>query len=234
MRGVVVALVVLVAGALNAAEVTDRTTVSKINGRNRVCSEASPASMFDRPSCSDHDLTTSLIESAERGDHSALALLQKRYRAAGTYSERNRIGRVLLAHLDDDQAIWNELAADAGIVVSFPQTEPRTISAELESYCEQRNLDPAEIWLMSYDALRAISGDARSRPLLYRALDTADGSLVLAAITGLAGQRDASALPAIERALARFQRDDASVLAKYLSGFESPEAEKLLAMYREE
>jgi Carboxypeptidase regulatory-like domain len=179
----------------------------------RTCSDDLPRSRFDYPLCSDEALTTALIESAEGGDRSALALLRQRYRTAGTYLERNRIGRMLL----QDREVWNELAAEAELVVRFPHVERGVLAPELEAYCEERNLVPEQLWAASFDALNTISGDPRSRALLYRALETKDWVLVSAAIGGFVVQRDRSALPAIERALARFPAEDAEALAEPLT-----------------
>lgn len=221
--------------ALPSQELTigDLSNITIITCGVRTCSDTVPASKFDRPLCIEEDLTTSLIESIER-DRSALALLQQRYRTADTYVERNRIGAVLLDHLENDHAIWTELEADAEVIVRFPPVERGELSPEFEAYSQQRNLGPENLRWLSLNALEAICHDKRSRPLLYRALDTADYSLVMVAVAGLAAQRDASALPRIDRALARFSSDEVAGLAAYLEGFESPDAEKLLAKYREE
>lgn len=197
------------------------------------CQDDLPRSKFDRPLCVDESLNTSLIESVERGDRSALALLQQRYRTADTYQERNRIGGVLLRHLDDD-AIWQELSTDAEVAVRFPRDDDGGFTPELEAYCEARNVEPENLWWMSWSAFVEISGEVRARPLLYRALETSDRDLVFVGIAGLAAQRDATALPAIDRALERLEADRASDLVKVLETFESPEAMALLAKYRKE
>lgn len=185
------------------------------------CTELAPESVWDRPTCTDYDLDTALIESVQRGDSSAIALLQTRYANATTYAQRFRIAEVLLGRAVDDDAIWAEVQRHADVAVRILGDSRE----RFEAYCDEHDLPPAYedvVWA----ALGAALGDSRARPLLRRALESQDRMVVFVAIFGFARQKDESALPAIEKAIARFP--DSGDLKSALEEFRSPAANALL------
>lgn len=197
------------------------------------CGETAPLTIWDRPSCTDQQLHDSLIENMERGDRSALSLLRKRYETADTYQERHRLAAALLGRVPDDRSMWNELAENAEICVRFPSTAEGDFSPEFEQYCLERNVDPADLWSMSSNALGLASGDPRSRPLLHEALELTDANLIGIAIAGLATQRDTSALPGIRKAFERLAAESRWIVHG-LAFFNSAEADELAFQYLNE
>lgn len=186
------------------------------------CSSEPPATPYALPLCADADMNDTLLEAAAKGDRSALALLRTRFAQTTSLAERHRIGAALL----DDSAVWDELFSRAKICLRFPLPDGSAYPPAFLQWCDAHGVPP-EIWSASYDALRAISGDARGRPLLREALRSEDWSLACAAIAGLAEQRDESSLPAIEETLRRFP-DHAAYMATALSGFAGEVAKKYL------
>jgi hypothetical protein len=128
-----------------------------------------PSTPSDPPSCEDSQLDDALIANAQHGDRSAVELLQQRYATAFTTMERFRIGGALLGRVADDSTIWNELSA---------QAETLLLSEE----------KPAAQRAIAWEALGAIVMDRRARPLLLRALTSADPDIADAAKIGLAMQ----------------------------------------------
>src|SRR6185436_8369752 len=191
-----------------------------------------PDSEYDRPSCDEYDLNTSLIEALERGDRSALTLLQQRYLRTSTFDERHRLAGALLRRVPDDSAYWNALAEHAANFVRFARAEGE-YTPEFKQWCAERQLEPDKYWYMALRALSIARADRRSRPLLHRALESADPDVVMLAIQGLGEQHVDDALPAIERALQRLG-EGAGWLAMYLSSFATEEADRLAMKYLSE
>lgn len=151
------------------------------------------------------DFDDVLIENAQNGDHSAVALLERRYAEAPTASERIHLGSALLGRAADDSAIWKELAAYA------------------ESYVDEQKLEAKQ-------AFDEIARDRRARPLLLRALASKDWEMVNKAILGLSLHRDDATLPDIEKALQRFP-EEASMAALSLIDFNTEAADTLAKKY---
>ncbi len=180
-----------------------------------------PSSKWDPPPCKDYEFVDSLIENAERNDHSAVELLQRRYATAFTYADRFRAGGALLGRIPDDRAIWSELATHAENAVSFAgHTE------KLEAYCAEHDCEADAYREMSWNALRAAEADRRARPLLLHALTSDDDSMVEEAIFAFGIQHDDSALPEIDKALQRFPK-----MAVYLAWFKSDAADRVAMKY---
>ena len=190
------------------------------------CREEPPNSEYDTPLCADYNLNTTLIDSAEAGDASALALLEKRYAVADTYSERHRIAAALLRRLADDSAIWKDIYADAQLAVRFADAEDDAF----EKWCEEHDFYSAHHMYVLHDALDIAASDPRSHPLLVKALGSGRSSVAMTAVCGLAVQRDLDALPAIEKVLERFP-DDAPYVARVLSEFHSARADAIASKY---
>lgn len=165
---------------------------------------AAPNDRFDRPSCTEYDFDSALIESMRRGDSSARELLKQRHDTMVTDEERLRIAGALLRHVDDDRAYWDEifLLATNAILARSPEF-----------------LQP-----LSYDALDLAGTDARGRDLLVRALESPNASVVVGAISSIGLQHDESTLPIIEKAIQRFPGEH---LGLALYTFHSPAAEAL-------
>lgn len=197
------ALLVLLLAAPPEEELQDETKAVAIDCDDSPCASEPPADAFDQPRCSDYELNDSLIKAAERGDRSALQLLEDRYATADTFSERHRIATTLLGRIPNDAEIWNELASHAEMAVRFPHAGMDPVPEYLR-WCEERGFDAYEYWSMAVSALYAAGVDPRSNPLLRRALETDDSFLITAAVFGLAKQRDLDSLPFIERAIERF------------------------------
>lgn len=196
------------------------------------CSPAAPESEWDRPACSDYDLDTSLDEAAGSGDRSAIALLRRRHETVPTRDERLRIAGMLLHRVADDSPYWRELAEYAENAVRFGAVDDGT-QAAYAKFCEERGLDERYVYVAS-GALAIIGRDARSRPLLLRALESNDEGLLFAAICGLGEQHDLDSLPVIEKKLESLG-DHAHEPALGLFAFASDEADRVAFKYiREE
>jgi hypothetical protein len=218
----------LMLAVLAAPTATGETIVVTLDC-GATCSDEPPATRFDRPLCVEETLHDALIDSAARGDRSALALLRRRYETADTYQERHRLASALLTHLPNADAIWNELAEQASMAIRFAPDEDGAYPLELQQYCEARGLDTDQFWWMSWDALVTAGAHARSRTLLHQALGSSNRDLLMAAVHGFASQGDGSALPAIAAALERF--GDQIGLAFLLVTFNTPEADALAFKY---
>jgi hypothetical protein len=204
-------LLVLVAGTAFASDDPSAQIIDDVFPSSEPCIAGTPESVWDLPSCDDFHIDEPLIEAAQRNDRSAIALLEQRYAAAFTRIERYSIAEVLLNRVKDDRAMWKALETDAADAVR--------LFGHHESDTPQ------------YDAALAIalgvaSGDRRSRPLMMRALQSSDTSVVFTAISGLGRQHDASALPAIEATLRRLP-EDAHQLAMALWEYDSIDADML-------
>ncbi len=182
------------------------------------CLEEPPGTMFDAPLCADFNLDQTALEGIARGDRSAIALTQRRFETANTYVQKHKLAAALLRRVPDDTRYWNELYEHARkLVVAAPDREQQD-----------------DYWT-SVDALRAIQADVRSRPLMLQALARTDYAIVVECITGLVQQRDPSALPAIERAIARFDDEgDRVLLAQVLSPWNSPAADRVAFRFLDE
>jgi hypothetical protein len=181
----------------------------------------SPATPWDLPSCDEYDFNTALLESAARGDRSAVELLRQRYATTFTYAERFRIGGALLGRDRDDSAIWNELLPHAENAVNFAAHKEK-----LDAYCAEHGYDSSAYEEMSLGALAAMMTDRRARPLLLRALASGADELTSIGVLGLAMQSDETALPQIDTALQQFPGN-----AIYLACFKSAAADRVAAKY---
>lgn len=181
----------------------------------------SPSTPWDLPPCDEYDFNTALLESAGRGDRSAIELLRQRYATTITYAERSRIAGSLLGRLRDDSAIWNELLPHAENAVNFAGHKEK-----LDAYCAEHGYDSSAHEEMSLGALTAMMTDRRARPLLLRALASGADELASIGVLGLAVQRDETALPQIETALQQFPGN-----AIYLACFKSAAADRIAAKY---
>jgi hypothetical protein len=177
-----------------------------------LCSEVPPATIFDAPLCADVALHTTLIESLEGGDRSALALIRQRYETADSYHEQHRLAGVLLEHLPEETAIRNELVKRA---------TPALRSSDL--FFKVRS--------MAVSALYTLAEDPRAGALLDEALQSSDAEVVGAAVFGLAWHRRTAALPAIAAALERIGVPEAAQAAFALALFGSEEADTLAFKY---
>lgn len=166
--------------------------------------DAAPETRFDRPSCTEYDFDSALIESMRRGDSSARELLKQRHDTTFTDDERLRLAGALLRHVDDDRAYWDEifLLATNAVMMKSPEFPPP----------------------LNYGALDLAGTDPRGHDLLVRALESHDPTVVAGAIVGIGRQNDESLLPAIEKALERFPGQH---LGYALYTFHSPAAEAL-------
>jgi hypothetical protein len=192
------------------------------------CSQEAPSTAWDLPLCTDLEFDRSLLDNATHGDHSALELLQKRFETVLTYGERHHIAAVLLRVAPDDRPYWNELNTHAENALRFQGDDEA--ASRLEDFCKEQGCEPARYTVIANEALRAISEDPRSLPLLRRTLESKDATLVRIAIDGLTTQRDQASLDAIDAALARFP-DDAESMASSLSRFQSEAADRIAMKY---
>lgn len=199
----------------------------------RDCSNMPPETVWDMPLCSDMELDDSLIDGMERGDTSAIAMLRKRYENAPTYHQKHRLAAALLRRVPNDSTYWNELIPHATNVVRLAGVKDEFFPSEaMTRWCEERGLPTAEYPYMALRALEHVAPDPRSRPLLLEALQQHDVSIIVAAISGLAQQRDEGALPAIERVLDA--RDDRQMLAFALAHYRSEAADRVAMRYLDE
>jgi hypothetical protein len=186
---------------------------------------AAPKTKWDRPACGEYDFDTALKESLERGDHSALTLLQARYETTFTLGERHRIAGMLLERAPDDSTYWRELSQLAEDAVRFTGDDEK-----LAAFCADHDLDKSDYRVVIYNALEIAGTDTRSHALLLRALETRDGGIVYVAINGLAAQHDLKSLDAIDVALSRLG-DEALYTAMALVAFDSDSADQIAMKY---
>jgi hypothetical protein len=199
----------------------------------RDCSDEPPETPWDFPLCSDEELDDALIDAMEQGDTSAVAILRNRHEHASTYRQRHRLAAALLRRVPDDRAYWSELFSYAANVVRFAGGKDELFpSAALIRWCEEQALPPHDYAYTALRALDHISADPRSRALLLEALEGHDSSVIFTAISGLAQQRDESALPVMQRVLDA--RDDAYQLAFGLAYYRSEAADRLAMRHLEE
>ena len=118
------------------------------------CSDKPPMSPWALPWCMNVEWNDALIESAERGNPTAIESLRHRYETAYTYLEKHTLAAALLRHVDD-RAIRKELEEQAAISLQFPRVDG-TYSDEFEEYCRTRNLSPDAVWQMSTNALKTL------------------------------------------------------------------------------
>jgi len=218
--------------AAPSQEITDASAVEIVFTCGSPCTDDPPASAFERPLCSDYDLHDSLIDSMRNGDPSAAPFLQRRRADAISLDERNRLSGALLRRIPDDAALWNELAAHADIAVRFAGSgdEP---SPEYLQWCTERGLDPNEHWWMAQGALAIAAEDARSRPLLLRALATSDDRLIHIAVEGLGKQQDFTSLPLIAKRIEQLP-ETSRFVALSLAHFVDERADALARKYLDE
>jgi hypothetical protein len=161
----------------------------------RPCSKETPATVWDLPTCADYELDRTLLENIRRGDGSAAALAVRHYAAASTYAQKLRLAAALLRRVPDDSPYWSELYEHARNRVE--------LGTKLEAWCEAREIPHRDYRWMSELALGYVADDARSRPLLLKALESDDAELLRPAIQGLMEQHDTMSLPAIAKVLER-------------------------------
>jgi hypothetical protein len=195
------------------------------------CIDGPPEDRYDRPRCSDYELHDSLVASAANGDTSSIQLLRTRYADAETDSERNRLGGALLGKVADDSAIWNELLNRAEIPVRFPDAGDVQTPAYQEWSVAHDIDNPGAYWDMALYALGIANADARSRPLLERAIATGDRTLLYFAIEGFAEQKAVDALPLIETAIDRLPENERGSTARSLVLFQDERADALARKY---
>jgi len=194
------------------------------------CRDEAPESPYGVPLCTDYELHSALIASAETGDTSAIAFLQGRYALADTHVERHRIAGALLRFAPNDTAIWRDVYAEAELAVRFANVGGE-MQVAFEEWCEEHDLDSYRHGNVLDEALLLAAQDARSRPLLVKALTTDDRDVLFVAIAGLAEQHDLASLPAIEAAIDRFGVDDAPYAALTLAIFKSEQADAIAMKY---
>jgi Carboxypeptidase regulatory-like domain len=193
------------------------------------CYDTPPEDRYGLPLCSEYLLNESFIELARRGDASAIAMLEKRAAAAETDRERYRLFIALLGRSKRDAELWREVHAVAEVAVRFP--DPK--AGEYLQWCAERGVDPEEYWQLSSDVLWAAAEEPRARDLLLRSLETKNESLVSNTIELFSKRRDLSALPAIDKALARLG-DEASFPATALAYFNDERANAIARKYLDE
>jgi len=196
------------------------------------CSSRSSSSVWALPSCADYDLDTALIESMERGDRSAIALLRERHDREMTFSEKHRLAAAFLGRVSDDTPYWNELSVHAANAIRWSGSleEP---TDEFVQWCAAHDYDPAAYGVVTLEALRLASADRRSLPMLRDALKTGNELLVSAAVQGFAMQHDESALPAIARALEVLD-GHTEWIAMALAMYQSEAADRIALKYIDE
>lgn len=194
-----------------------------------VCGEEPPETRYGLPLCSEYELHDALIQLVEAGDSSALRFLEDRYDRTDTYVERHRLAEVLLRRSSRGAAIWEEIFTDAKLAVRFAAVGGE-LPEEYVQWCEERDFDEYEHSLVHDRALAIASSDPRSRDLLVQALGAEEKNVVYIAFAGLAQQRDAGSLPALEKTIERFP-DDAEALASVLGQFESDAAKAIMKKY---
>lgn len=224
MRTPLAAVIALVAVAAAADDDIFPKFICRLPLARPQCSEA-PAMPWDLPSCDDREFDSALIEQAETGDRSAVALLEHRYATASTYAERIHIGASLLGRARDDGAIWKDLGAYAEHAVEF-HLDVDTSADKLKAYCAEHDCDARKYDELLWQVFEDVAGDRRARALCLRGLESNDTNFIAKAIAGLGRQHDERSLPAIEKVLARFP-EDASTLASNLVVFESEAADAL-------
>jgi hypothetical protein len=193
------------------------------------CADTAPKSAWDWPLCTDYELDSSLIESIENGDRSAVDLARRRHDAAFTYREKHRLAATLLGQVPIDTAYWNELMECATNAVRFASREAEP-SEDFVRWCAERDLDPDDYAGVTFVALGYVSSDHRAKSLLHDALKAPDYAVAWLAIEGFAKQHDESVLPEIDRALEAFpdQRRD---LAGALGDYRTDAADQLARKY---
>ena len=189
------------------------------------CTNEPPVTAFDSPTCADIEAGKRLHAALLEGDLSVLDEVRRRYEAAVTYRERDHLGSLLLAYLDDDTTVWNDLSAVAAVCVRLTEE-----SEELAARAKRQGVEPSLLWWRSYNALGAIWNDPRARPILLQALASDNPTISEAGMLGLALQKDSSTLAAIEAALERLG-DRASEAAMSLAHFQTEEADALAMKY---
>lgn len=194
------------------------------------CIDEPPADPYGPPLCSDDRMNSTLIESAEKGDASAVELLRSRFETADTYGQRHLIARTLLRRTSNDAKFWNELISYAEIAVRFPRVNDE-LSPEYLEWCAERGLVGEQHWDVASHALELSAADPRSHPLLLRALATNDITLLFAALEGLAKQQDFDSLSLIDEALARMPEDERAMLATMLIYFADERADAVAMKY---
>lgn len=186
-----------------------------------ICDPKAPTSPWGIPACADYDLDDALFERATQGDRSAVQLIERRYATTFTRSERIRIGGFLLGRVRDDRAIWNELRKDAENLVDFDGH-----GEKLAAFCAQHGYEKKAYVNTMWAALNAISPDRRSRPLLLRALRSADREIADRGILGLLAQHDEATFDEIEQVVKRFPD-----LAFRFAFFKSDTADRVAEKY---
>ena len=194
------------------------------------CGSMPPISAWDRPLCSDWDLDTTLEKAAKRGDHSAIDLLESRYEVAFTFREKRLIAGILLNRATDDSKYWKWLFGPAEDALRFIGQDDAT-RAKLQTFASEKGVNPEDYRDAALDALQIVCADVRSRPLLRRALDSADPDVQTYAVIGFSAQRDESVLDAIDAVIRKAPPSYQSDMAKCLIDYRSEAADKIAFQY---
>lgn len=213
----------LIAAATVQGTVVPEPAAVRCNFTVALCRDTLPDSPWDDPLCSEREQNDALLEKDDR------EALRTRYLATTSIPERIRLAGALLRRVPGDDAMWEELAGYAELAVRHPAIHGEPPPAFV-AWREQHAV-PWTAWRTIQIALLVASEDPRSRPMLLQALDTGGPDLVYVAILGLATQQDATALPAIARALQRMP--DRGVFARALEPFHLPAARALAAKHAE-
>lgn len=194
------------------------------------CNDTEPETPFDWESCTEYSWNSTLIQSGEGGDRSAIELLRQRYKATTVHEERHRIAAALLGRAGNDREYWNELSEHAAEAIRFAYVEDEP-TEEFVQWCASRSVEPNDYRLMTLDALSVAAPDRRARPLLVKALESPDHEIVDLGLASLALHHpDESLLPAIEKTLEHLP-EDAGDLAYYLLAFRSDAADRVAMKY---
>jgi HEAT repeat protein len=179
-----------------------------------------PAGKWDKPACAEFERNSKWIKRLADGDESVIPLLREAYDATFTYEERRRIATELQGHLPNDAELWRE---------SYTLAE-HAVSGDFTPGGEEHRDDYARF---ATNALFLIAEDPRTHALMIKALASEDSDVVCAAIFGLASQKDAAQLAAIEKAIRRFPEKQAQ-LAFSLFAFRTTAADEIALRYIED
>ena len=199
------------------------------------CSETAPETAFELPACADYELNTSLIQSIQGGDRSAINLLRQRYKTTISHVERHRMASSLLTRVPDDREYWNELAEKAADAIRFAFVDDQP-TEDFLAWCASRRFDPLAYRWMTIDALKTIAADRRAHALLVKALESHDRAVFESVFRTITFDRDETLLPAIEKNLGRFPEhmgDDAFWLLEFASEAADRVAMKFLSEERQ-
>ena len=220
------ALLLLMAAPLQGRVITEEIVLAC----SGIPCDGPPENIWSEPDCADYHTDSALIENAQRGDNSAIALLRERHRTATTHQQRTRIAAALLGRVPDDRALWRELEEHAQTAVRFAEMTEDEREAAFAAWAAERQVEPYLYEPFLHLAFQHASEDARAVPLLLRALGANDTSMVSDAIYALARRRDERHFGAIRKALDRHVEEH-PWLVTLLACFQSDAADRLAAEY---